>query len=85
MESLSYRLFSLVVVTVAIVAVQFIAKRFVEMRWPGPSGIYIMLLPVGFNCFGWGLPSILVAIWVVGGLFVLLWGIRNSYKLTETV
>ncbi len=80
MEGISYRIFSLAVVTVAIVVIQFIARRMVELRWPGQTGIYFMLLPVGLSCFGWDLSPIFVASWVVGGLFVLLWGIKSGCK-----
>jgi hypothetical protein len=83
-ENLSHKIISLAAVTVSIIAVQFLAKRVVDLRHPGPTGIYIMLLPVGFNCVGWDLPPLIVATWVVGGLFTLLWGVREPKSQNES-
>lgn len=71
------RIISIGVVTVVIIIIQYFAKRFVRLSRVGSSGIYVMLLPVGYNCFGWDLHPYLVAAWVVAGLMMVLWGVGS--------
>jgi len=72
-------IFAIVVVHVAIFLVQWAARRLVRLNNSAHYGIYLALLIVGFNCFGFGFPPWLVAAAVMLGLTLLLWGIRSSY------
>ena len=83
MSSLQSGILAVGVVTIAIVFVQLAARRMVIVHFRGQYGIYLVLLPVGFNCFGWGVPSLLVAVMVLAGLFMVLAGVEKRGSTQE--
>jgi hypothetical protein len=60
-----------------IIVVQFAASYFTNFPKSGNFGIYVLLLPVGFNCFGIELPALPVAFFVMVGLAIILWSLRR--------
>jgi hypothetical protein len=69
-----------ILVTHAVIGLfQFVVSRRIKLRFPGAYGIYVTLLPVGFNCFGVGLPPGIVAAMVFFGLSLLLWSVSRSF------
>ncbi len=84
MGSLSSGILAIVVVVIGIAVVQFAASRIVNLCWPGQSGLMIILLPLGLNCFDWAFPATFTAAWIIGGLFVLLWGVRRTMERAAT-
>jgi hypothetical protein len=68
-----------ILVTHAVIfIIQFGVKRWISLEQPGLYGIYLMLLPIGFNCFGLDLAPLVVAVTALLGLFILLAGVNRS-------
>jgi len=66
-----------------IIAEQFAASYFTNFPKSGNFGIYLLLLPVGFNGFGMELPALLVASFVMVGLAIILWSLRRPKKMVQ--
>ena len=84
-EHSSNLLLALVVSHVVIIIVQFAVKRFTILPKSSSSGIYLMLLPVGVNCFDSGIPGWFIAVGVLVGFGVVLWGLRRPREAPQVV
>ena len=69
---------AIIIVHLIIALVQFSARRLLPLRHMSSYGIYVMLMPVGFNCFGVGLSPYIVAASVLLGLTLLVWGLSRA-------
>ena len=73
MDGKTNAIIAILVSHLAIFLIQAVVRRWVGLGGTGMYGIYLMLLPLGFNCFGMGLPPLMVAGMVLAGLALLLW------------
>jgi hypothetical protein len=76
-DCLVARILAVVIVNAGIAGVGFLARRFTAVSNRGISGIYPILLPVGFQCFGWDVPPLFVLAFVLLGLSILLSSMRR--------
>ena len=61
-----------------ILLVQFMARRFTSLpEYSGGIGIYLLLLPIGFNMFGAGFPPWFIASGAMLGLAIILFSLRR--------
>ena len=61
-----------------ILLVQFLARRFTSLpEKSGGFGIYILLLPIGFNMFGVGFSPWFIASGAMLGLGIILFSLRR--------
>jgi hypothetical protein len=61
-----------------ILLVQFLARRFTTLpKKSGGIGIYILLLPIGFNAFGAGFSPWFIASGAMLGLGIILFSLRR--------
>ena len=77
MDCLVERILAVVIVNAGIAGAGFLARRFAAVPDRGVSGISLMLLPVGFQCFGLDLPPLFVLASVLLGLTILLSSMRR--------
>ena len=60
-----------------------IANRWVKPGYFGQAGLYLIVLPLGFNCFGWDLDPLFIAGSALIGIFALLFDIHRNFKRTK--
>jgi hypothetical protein len=77
-EELS-RLIPIMASNLGAVAVMAIAKRWFKVGYFGQIGIYLILLPLGFYCFGWDLSPFFLAGFAVAGVFAILLDIKKNF------
>jgi hypothetical protein len=78
LDSKSIMIMAILVTHAVIFVIQVGVRRWTSLEQPGLYGIYLMLLPIGFNCFGVDLSPLFVAAIVLLGLFLLLTGVNRS-------
>lgn len=79
MDDVGSRILAVLVVNAAIGLIQwFVRKQIPTIGKSGQSGIYAILLPLGFGLFGWDIPYWFTAIFVVGGLAELLYSVKKQ-------
>lgn len=67
---------AIIVSHAVILVVQWAARKFTTLPKSGGFGIYLILLPIGFNCFGVDLGAWFVASFALAGLSVIFWSLR---------
>ena len=78
---------NLVIITVgnfAVFLLIFLSRFVVRIGKDGEFGLYMILLPISFNCLGGSIPIWFMATSVLIGLGSLLWGFRKRLKVGET-
>lgn len=78
MDGKSNMILAILVTHAVIFLIQLGVRKWIGLEQPGLYGIYLMLLPIGFNCFGVVLAPLFVAAFVLLGLFILLAGVNKS-------
>jgi len=70
---------ALLVVATTIGVVQWWVQRKIHtIEWSGRFGIQLILTPVGFGLFGWDLPWLGAAPFIIGGLAALLYSMKKQ-------
>ena len=77
MDCLVARILAVVIVNAGIGGVGFLARRFAAVSNCGVFSISLILLPIGFLCFGWDLPPLFILAFVLLGLSILLSSMRR--------
>ena len=74
---------AILAVHAVIAIIQWIIRRQIHLDRTGNFGIYLMLVVVGFNCFGFDFPPMLIAGMVLSGLGLLIRSVRLSVIISR--
>ena len=83
MENSSHLIWAVWVSHAVIILVQYLAKRFTVLPRSGDFGIYILLLPMGFNLFGSDFPPWFIASSSLFGVSIILFSLRREKSQLE--
>jgi hypothetical protein len=78
MENSSNLMWAVLVSHAVLIPVQYLVKRFTTLPRLGDFGIYILLLPIGFNLFGSEFPPWFIASTSMFGLSIVLFSLRRK-------
>ncbi len=71
-DLLSSRIVAVFVVNSVIFGIQILSNRFFpELNKRHNTGLYLVLMPIGFGLYGWDLPVWSTAPLILGGVFIL--------------
>ena len=73
----------LVVATVIGIIQWLVLKQIPTLGKSGQAGIQLILLPLGFGLFGWDLPYVFTAPFIIGGLAALLYSVKKQLSSTD--
>ena len=69
---------AIIVIHVVIGLLQWVARRLSGLNNTGTYGMYITLLPIGFICFGFDIPVLMVGGMALLGQSLVIWGFRKT-------